>query len=169
ADDHRHTRRVCQQGGGRARERLAQGVVRRLRRAVGPGDAEGPVLDRAAAGVPVVRPGEEEGAGQAYQRGRAHVAGEEAGLLRFAVPERVHAELAEDERLVADQVLQAEQVTAERLGVVEVDVEGDEVQEGDVQVLRGRVAGVGDEALRVGLFADVPQLGEEALHASGTV
>ena len=39
----------------------------------------------------------------------AQMAGEELGLRHLAVPERVHPKLAQDQRLVADEVLQAEQ------------------------------------------------------------
>ncbi len=126
-------------------------------------------LDLVAIGVPVVGPGKDERAGQARHPGLADMTGEETGLLRLAVPQRVHAQLAQQQRLIADEVLQPEQVTVERFAVVQVDVEGREVEGREVQVLGGRVAGVGDQAVRVGLPGHVPQLPEEALHAAGAV
>ena len=90
-------------------------------------------------------------------RASAQVAGQELGLLQLAVPQRVHAQLAEHERLVADEVLQPEQVAAERLAVVQVDVERGEVEERQVEVLGRREVGVGDQPVRVGLLGDVGQ------------
>ena len=66
-----------------------------------------------SAGVPVVGPGEDVSPGQAHQLGLAQVTREQSGLLRLAMAERVHAELAQDQRAVADQVLQAEEIVAE--------------------------------------------------------
>jgi hypothetical protein len=79
------------------------------------------------------------------------------------VPERVHPELAQQQRSIAHQVLQPEQVTPERPGVVQVDVEGREVQERQVEVLGRRIVGVGDQAIGIDLLADVGQFPEEAL------
>ena len=122
-----------------------------------------------SAGVPVVGPGEDVGPGQAHQLGLAQVAREQSGLLRLAMPERVQAELAQDQRAVADQVLQPEHVVAERRMVVQIDVEGHEIEEGEIEILRGGVAGVGDQAVGVGLLDHVPQLREESLDAPRAV
>jgi hypothetical protein len=58
------------------------------------------------------------------------VPGKCLGLGRLAVAEGVQAELAQDQRLVADLVLQAQQVAPEGGLVLQVDVEGVEVNEG---------------------------------------
>src|SRR5207245_10399874 len=115
-------------------------------RAIGAGDAEGPVLARVPARVPVVGPGEYERAGQAQETGRAEVAGQELGLLDLAMTQGVHPQFAQYQRHVAGQVLQPEQVAAKRLAVVQIDVERGDVEERQVQVHRGRVAGVGEPA-----------------------
>jgi hypothetical protein len=57
------------------------------------------------------------------------MADEEPGLLLLAVAERVHAEFPEEQGLVSDEVLEPEQVAAERVPIVKVDVEGREVEE----------------------------------------
>src|SRR3954451_2497161 len=61
------------------------------------------------------------------------------------------------------------QVTAERLAVVELDVERGEVEERQVEVLGGGVVGIGDQAARIDPLGDVHQFGEEPLHALGPV
>ena len=108
-----------------------------------------------SAGVPVVGPGEDVGPGQAHQLGLAQVAREQSGLLRLAMAERVQAELAQDQRAVADQVLQAEQIVAKRRMIVQINVECHEIEEGEIEILRGGVTGVGDQAVGVGLFDHV--------------
>jgi hypothetical protein len=95
ADDHGDARRPRQQVGGRAVERFAQRVVGGLGGAVGGGDAEGPVGDGVAAGVPVVGPGEDERPRQTHKGRLLDVAGQEARLRLLAVAERVHADLAQ--------------------------------------------------------------------------
>src|SRR5438477_387935 len=80
-----HPWRSRQQAGGRGLVYFAQGVVGGLRGAIGIGDAERPVLDLGAAGVPVVGPGKDERPGQARERGLAQVAGEKLRLHRLAV------------------------------------------------------------------------------------
>src|SRR6516164_5309389 len=99
-----------------------------FRLTVGAGDAEGPVLDLVAAGVPIIRPGEDECAGQTHQEGLPDVAGQELRLFLLAVPERVHADLPQEQRLIADEVLEAEQVAAKGFQIVQVDVESQEVE-----------------------------------------
>ena len=81
----------------------------------------------------------------------------------FAVPQRVHAQLAEHQRLVADQVLQPEQVAAERLPVVQVDVERGEVEERQVEVLGRRDSWRRSPGSGIGLPDHVMQLGQEPL------
>src|SRR5262249_59518505 len=63
----------------------------------------------------------------------------------------------QDQRPVADQVLQPKQIAAKLFWVVQVDVERHEVEERQVQVLGGGVVGVRDQAVRVGLLGHVPR------------
>lgn len=85
------------------------------------------------------------------------------GLFLDAVTEGVHAELAEHERSVAHDVLQAEEILAERFAVVEVNVERGKVEEGQVKIFRRREVGVRDETGGIVLLADIRQFGNEAL------
>ena len=72
-------------------------------------------------------------------------------------------------RAVADQVLQSEHVVAERRAIVQIDVEGHEIEEREIEILRGGVTGVGDQAVGIGLLDHVPQLREESLDAPRAV
>ncbi len=97
------------------------------------------------------------------------MAGKKLGLFVLAVTKRVHAQLAQEQRAIAHEVLQTEQITLERLGVMEIDVEGGEVEKRKIEVLRRGIVGVGDQALRIDLLDDVAQLGQEPLDLSSAV
>ena len=74
---------------------------------------------------------------------------EELGLALLALADRVDAELGEHQRLVLGEVLQPREVAAEVGLAVQVDVEGDEVEEvGEVEVLGRREVGVADQRAR---------------------
>ena len=53
--------------------------------------------------------------------------------------------------------------------VVQINVERHEVEEGEIEILRGGITGVGDQAVGVGLLDHVPQLLEEARDAPRAV
>ena len=63
--------------------------------------------------------------------------------------QRVHAEFAQQQRLGLGQHLQAREVILERLPLVQIDVEADEIHALRAQKLGGRVIREGAEALRV--------------------
>ena len=63
--------------------------------------------------------------------------------------QRVHAEFAQQQRLGVGQHLQPRQVILERLPLVQIDVEAEEIHALRAQELRGRIIGEGAEALRV--------------------
>src|SRR5262245_61435397 len=98
-------------------------MVRGLGKSIRMRDAERPVRDRMAARVPVVGPGKDKSAGEAAENPLAEMSGQKPGLFQLAMPERVHAQLAQQQRPVADQVVESKQVTPERLAIVQVDVE----------------------------------------------
>jgi hypothetical protein len=114
--------------------------------------------------VPLVGPGEDEGARAARREGRADLPLERPGLRGQAVPLRVEADLAQEQRLLPRQVLEPRQVRIEAVGRLEIDVEADEVQEGQIQVLGRRVVDVGDEPARVLRLGRAVQPLQETLH-----
>jgi hypothetical protein len=113
-------------------------------------EAEVPVVDGGAAAVPFVGPGEDVGAGAAGLEDGLDLPGEGVGLGVEAVALAVEADFGHDEGFVAGEVLEAGEVGLEAVAVFEVDVEADEVDEGEVEVLGGGVVDVGDEG--VGVF-----------------
>ena len=127
-------------------------MISGLGHAVGVRDAESPILDRMTPRVPVIRPGKDEASGHAHQSGFAQMADQELGLLRLTVPQRIHTELAENKRSVADEILQPEKVAAKCFWVMQVDIERNKIQERQLQVLGGRIAGITDERVRVRLL-----------------
>ena len=149
ADDDRDPGPVGVGAEGRLGEGLADRRERRLRRAVAVDEAEVPVVDVEAAAVPLVGPGEDEHARAAGGEGGAHLPVERARLGAFGVAQRVEADLGDEQRAVARDVLEPGQVRLELRARLEVDVEADEVEERQLEVLGGRVVDVGDERVRV--------------------
>ena len=87
--------------------------------------------------------------GRARLEAGAHHHRHQLGLVLLALPDRVDAELGEDERLVLGDVLQPAEIAAEGLLAVQVDVERDEVEElRQVEVLGGREVGVAHQRAR---------------------
>jgi hypothetical protein len=144
-------------------------VERRLGAAPAVDEAEVPVVDVVATAVPLVGPGEDERARAA----RAHRGGdlplEDGRLLVLAVAAAVEADLRHHERLVAGLVVQAREVGLERVPVLEVDVEGVEVDERELEVLRRREVDVGDQPAGVLVLRRAVQALEEPLRAPAPV
>src|SRR5438093_10653914 len=107
--------------------------------------------------MPLVGPREDEDPGAAPREGGTNLAVERARLGLLAVAEAVQPDLAQDERTIADEVLQPRQVRVEPVFRLEVDVEADEVEERQLEVLRGRVVDVRHEAVRILLLDDPAQ------------
>ena len=149
ADDDRDERPAPgrrKRGLGVGRPHGAQG---RLRLAALVRQAELPVVHVLARPVPLVGPGKNERARTARGERRAHLPVEHVRLCLLAVAEAVEAELAQHERAIARQVVQAGKVGLEAIARLEIDVEAHEVEERQPQVLGGRVVDVRDEAVRI--------------------
>ena len=91
------------------------------------------------------------------------MSGQKPRLLLRGMAQGVHAQLTEEQRLLPCLILQSEKVVAESLWIVQVDVEGGEVQEGEFQILGGRIVRVGRQAVRVGLMGDIGKFFEKSL------
>src|SRR5215475_4604189 len=98
-------------------------IERLLRLAVARDDTESPVRNLLPARKPFVRPGEKNRSGKTAFHHAVDVPAEHFGLLLLRMPDRVHAEFAQDKRMFAGEILQPQQVTFEIALVVKVNVE----------------------------------------------
>ena len=105
--------------------------------------AERPVRDVHAAGEPFVGPRVDDRPRQPAAHDALDVPGEHVSLFLLGMADRVHAELAHDAGLVVGEVLQAQEVVFKVALVVQVDVEGAEIDVLRQEVFRGRIARVG--------------------------
>ena len=90
--------------------------------AVAGDQAKGPVGDFLFAGEPFVRPRKENGAGESAFHHTVDMPAEHFGLFVLGMPDGIHAELAQNERPIFGQILQAQQVPLELALVVQVNV-----------------------------------------------
>src|SRR5690348_6586524 len=91
---------------------------------------------------------------------------EEIGLRQLAMPQRVHAELANNRRLVAHEVLQSAQVTAKDCAIVQIHVEHREIDKRKLQILRRWKIGVCQKRLWISLLRNVSEPLQKPLHPS---
>src|SRR5690349_8602847 len=94
-------------------EFLAQRVERFFWATIARDDAECPIGHFLPAGKPLVRPGKQNRSGQSAFRDALDVPAEHLGLLVLRMANRVHSELAENERTFLGQILQPQEVTLE--------------------------------------------------------
>ena len=91
-------------------------------------DAERPIIHLRSSAVPLVSPGEHEDTSASASKRRPDLPVHAPRLLIVAVAERVEPELAQDQRTVARDVLEAREVRLERRLTLEIDVEADEIE-----------------------------------------
>jgi hypothetical protein len=152
ADDHGHLgvgRLRCSRNVGEGARHCGQ---RRLRPPLAIDEAEAPVVHLHTASAPLVRPGEDEGAGAAGRVSRSELPPEHPGLNVLTVPAAVETELRDQKRAVPGDVMETGEVGLQRLVRFEVDVEADDVEERQLEVLGRRVVHVRDDRLAVDLF-----------------
>ena len=149
-------------------ERL-ESAVARLGFALRRDDAEGPVGDVDAVGEPLVGPREDEGAGEPAFEDGGDVLGQQRGLLLLRMADGVHAKFAEDERLVAREILQAAEVADEVLLAMEIDVVAVEIDLARQEIFGRRKIRVGGEGEGIVLLDDAHEGIEEFLHAPRAV
>ncbi len=141
-----------------AREEVFYGFERGFFCAVAAHEAERPVENFLASAEPFIGPRVDDCAGETAADDAFDVPAEHFGLLLLGVANGVHAEFAEDERLVVGEILQAGEVAVEVVLAVQVDIEGDEVAVLREEVFGGRVARVGEQGAGIGLASDLDQL-----------
>jgi hypothetical protein len=146
------------------------GVEGRLRTTVSGGDPEAPVQDLLAAPVPLVGPGEDHGPGAPAFEGRPDLPLQGLGLGRLPMGARVQPQFRHEEGPVPGQVLQAGQIGPEVLLLLQVDVEAQEIQEGELgEILGGGIVHVGDQGPGVRRLHLPIQPLQESLHPGGAV
>src|SRR5262249_56509702 len=126
---------------GRAGQRKVRGVVEQLLDSaegiagltLAGGQAEAPILDGPAAFPPIVGKAEDDGPGEAGAEGGLDLPGEHLAFAWLAFAEGVYAELTEHEGFGLGEHLEPGEVIAERLFLVEIDVEAHEIGALDVE------------------------------------
>src|SRR6202008_4587867 len=113
----------------RASESLADRVEVALADTFALHQAEGPLGDLGAAGMPFVREREHDEAREPELEGRARLPREEFGLMLLALADGVHPGFAEHQRPFARRRHQMRQVAAEVGFAMQIDVEADEIEE----------------------------------------
>ena len=122
-----------------------------------------PGLNTAA--PPFVSPGEgNRAAGPFLERG-ADVHGGDLGLARFSLANRVGARLSQQQRLLAGDVLEAGQIRAQLRLVVQVHVEGVEIEEREIEELGRRKVDVREEGVGRRRLRVLVQAAEKTLDA----
>ena len=82
------------------------------------------------------------------------------------MPDGVHAEFAQDQRTLAGEILQPQQVTLEIALVVQVNIETAEVGVLRQEIFRWRIRGIGKERLRINCAANPNQFLYKFNHAT---
>ena len=110
-------------------EGVGDGLRRGLEAAIAIDEAEVPVVDRAAAPPPVIRPRIRNRTTRALLEGGADVHRRDRRLSVLAFANAVGAGFGEQQRFVAGDVLQAREVGAQLVFSVEIHVEGADIEE----------------------------------------
>jgi hypothetical protein len=171
AHDHRNARpRLLRRGRER---RVGEGarhdVGRRLGATLPIDQAEGPVVHVEAAAPPLVGPGERDGAARAFLERRPNVHGGDRRLPVLALTDAVGARFGQQQRRVTGDVLQPCQVGAQLGFAMQVDVEGADVEEGEIEKLGRREVDVGEQAFRRDLLRRPVQPPQKSLDAKAAV
>ena len=117
-------------------------------------DAKCPVCDFLAAGEPFIRPCEKNGSSQAAFYHAIDVPSEHFGLFVLRMPDGVHAEFAQDKRMLPGEILQPQQVTLEILLVMKVDIKTAKIGILRQQIFGWRIRGVGKQRIGINRAPD---------------
>src|SRR5207244_3273991 len=94
---------------------------------------------------------------------------QELGLLLLPLAHGIHADFTEDKGTVPHSVEQAEQIAPERLRIMQIDIKGGKVQEGEIQILGRRIVRVGQKCIGIYLPGDIGQFPQEPLDTCSAV
>ena len=171
ADEHRHHRPLRPVGGRERRrgERPCDRAQGRLRPALRVDESERPVVDRLATSPPLVRPREGDRPARAARECRAELHRRQRCLPLRAFPDGVRTRLGQQQGPAPRHVVELGDVGAERRLVVQVDVEGADVEPRQIQEVGRRVVDVGDQRVGRGGLGILVELPEEGLDATVAV
>src|SRR5207302_4202548 len=119
-----------------------------LRRPIAGRQAERPILDPVLPVVPFVRPREDDDTDAAAAESTRDLRLEHCGLSLFAPAKAVEPNLREQDGTVLAQAVQPREIVLEGIPRLEVDVEAEEIQEGQPQVFGRRVVHIRDQGIR---------------------
>src|SRR5215470_7686784 len=119
---------------------------------------ERPIRNFLLAGVPFVRPGKENGAGESAFDHAVDMPAQHICLFVLTVPDRVHPEFAKDKRTLFGEILQSEEITLEVALVVQVNVEAKEIDVLRQQKFGRRIGRVGIKGAGVQIAAAVDEM-----------
>src|SRR5437667_9222198 len=142
------------QSGAVASQLFCKRVERLLGFAFARDDTECPVCNFFTAGEPLIRPREKNGSSQTAFYHAIDVPTEHFGLFVLRMPDGVHAEFAQDEGMLAGEILQPQQVTLEILLVVKVNIKTTKIGILWQQIFGRRIRGVGKERITIDCAPD---------------
>src|SRR5579884_492495 len=131
-------------------------------------NAKGPIRDFLSSGEPFIRPREKHCAGQSTLCHGVDMPAEHLGLLFLGMANRIHAELAQYERMLAGEILQPQKVTFEFALMMKIDVETTKVGVLRQKIFGRRISGIREERLGVDSTADLNQLLDKFNNPMGT-
>src|SRR6516164_5440609 len=129
-------------------------------------DAERPIRNFLAAREPFVRPGEKNRSSQTAFHHAVDVPAKHFGLLLLRVPDRVYPEFTEDERMLAGEILQPQQIALEVALVVKINIETGKIGVLRKQIFGGRIRRVRKERVRIDPTSDLYQFLDELDHSA---
>src|SRR5207245_10583148 len=127
-----------------------------------------PVRHFVAAGKPFVRPGKQDCPSQSAFGHALDVPAEHFRLLILRMSDRVHAELAQNERTLAGEILQAQKVTFEIALIMEINVKTEKIDILRKQIFGRRIGCVGIKNIRVRRASDPNKMLNKLGHAGHT-
>ncbi len=142
------------------------GCQRRLRVPLPIGQTEIPIRNVIAATVPFIRPGKDKRAGTPPRKDRADLPLEHVRLSVLSVATTVESDLPHEHRTVTRHVLQTRQVGLKAFLRLEVHIEAHQVQERQLQVLRGGIVHVRDQPFGVLILGHLVQAFKVLFHTA---
>src|SRR5262249_34259122 len=124
-------------------------MERLFRPALARDDAKRPIRNFLPAGEPFVRPGEKNRSSQTALHHAVDMPAKHFGLLLLRMPDRVHPEFSEDERMFAREILQSEQIALEIALIVKINIETGKIGILRKQILGRRIRRVRKERIRI--------------------
>ena len=133
------------------------------------GESEIPVFDVQPATKPFVRPGKDECARATSAHRRAHLPVQRARLGLQTVALAVESDLGHQQRTISREAVQPGEITFQGLLRFEINVEGNEIQEGQPQEFRGRIINIGNEGIGILSLRGTMEAFQEVLDATSSL